>query len=103
VRRWFSLHGAPADTLAFVRKQCGQLASKMRFVSAQFTAMLEDGLVARDRGALQRHGGRDSPEDLSAAGVEITQPVDANEVFAVLPAGAVDSVTGQELQVLHVG
>ncbi|MBE0417087.1 MAG: low specificity L-threonine aldolase [Coriobacteriia bacterium] len=78
------LEGAPADTLAFVRKQCGQLASKMRFVAAQFTAMLEDGLWLETAAHANEMASR-LAEGLSAIGVEVTQPVEANEVFAVLP------------------
>ncbi len=40
----------------FVQKQIGHLASKHRFVAAQFPAMLEDGLWLRDGGTRQRHG-----------------------------------------------
>lgn len=78
-------HGAPADVLAFVRKQSCQLASKMRFVSAQFTAMLEGGLwleLARHANAM---AARLAEEVADAPGVAITQPVQANEVFATLP------------------
>jgi threonine aldolase len=82
------LHGAPADTLAFVRKQCGQLASKMRFVAAQFTAMLEDGLWLETAAHANAMAARIA-QGLREIGVEVTQPVDANEVFAVLPADVV--------------
>lgn len=82
------VHGAPADTLAFVRKQCGQLASKMRFVAAQFTAMLEDGLWLETAAHANAMAAR-LAEGLHAAGVQITQPVEANEVFAVLPGTAI--------------
>lgn len=85
------LHGAPADVLAFVRKQCGQLASKMRFVGAQFTAMLAEGLwletAAHANAMATRLAG-----GVAGLGVEITQPVEANEVFAVLPAEIIPSL-----------
>ncbi len=38
---------AITDDLRYVRKQMGQLASKMRFVAVQFTAMIEGGLYLR--------------------------------------------------------
>ena len=38
-----------AESFAFTRKQLGQLASKMRFVSAQFEALLERRPVAAKR------------------------------------------------------
>ncbi|MDF1541870.1 MAG: aminotransferase class I/II-fold pyridoxal phosphate-dependent enzyme [Anaerosomatales bacterium] len=79
------VHGAPADTLAFVRKQCGQLASKMRFVAAQFSAMLADGLWLETAAHANAMAARIA-EGLGTLGVEVTQPVQANEVFALLPA-----------------
>jgi threonine aldolase len=77
------LHGAPADVLHFVRKQCGQLSSKMRFIAAQFTAMFEDGLWLETAAHANAMAAR-LAEGMQAIGVEITQSVDANEVFAVL-------------------
>ncbi|MBW6467652.1 MAG: aminotransferase class I/II-fold pyridoxal phosphate-dependent enzyme [Coriobacteriia bacterium] len=79
------IHGAPADTLAFVRKQCGQLASKMRFVAAQFSAMLADGLWLETAAHANAMAARIA-EGVQTLGVEVTQPVQANEVFALLPA-----------------
>jgi threonine aldolase len=72
--------------VAFLRKQSMQLASKMRFLAAQFEALLTDwrtpaahanAMAARLAGAVAR-----------VDGVEITQRVEANAVFAVLPAAA---------------
>lgn len=73
----------------YVRKQGMQLASKMRFVAAQFVALLEDGLWRRSAehaNAMARRladGVRDLP------GLRITQPVEANAVFAELAPAAV--------------
>ncbi len=69
----------------FLRKTSMQLASKMRFLSAQFIGLLEDDLWLRSAAhanEMARHleaGARDLPE------VQITQPVQANAVFAILP------------------
>ncbi len=77
---------AAAAELKFLRKQSAQLASKMRFLSAQFLALAEDDLWlanARQSNAMARRladGVRGVP------GVEVTQSVDANAVFAVLPS-----------------
>ena len=52
-----------AADFAFTRKQLGQLASKMRFVSAQFEALLERRPVARERRATRtrwRRASRDA-------------------------------------------
>ncbi len=83
------LGDARTSVLPYARKQLGQLASKMRFVSAQFSAMYEGSLWldsarhANEMAALLAEGAR-------AKGIEITQPVDANEVFAVLPPEKVE-------------
>jgi threonine aldolase len=55
----------------------------MRFISAQFVAMLEGGLwleTARHANAMATR----LADRAASIGIEITQPVDANEVFAVL-------------------
>lgn len=83
--------GAPTDVLRFVRKQCGQLASKMRFVSVQFTAMLEDGLWLQTAAHANAMATR-LAEGARTIGVEVTQPVEANEVFAVLPPDTIPSL-----------
>jgi threonine aldolase len=69
----------------FVRKQDMQLASKMRYVSAQFLAMLQDGLwlqSARHANAMAQRLAEGLRE---ITGVEVTQRVEANMVFALLP------------------
>lgn len=70
----------------FVRKLSTQLASKMRFVSAQLLALHTGDLwleAARRANAMARRltTGLDG-----APGVRVTQTPDANAVFAVLPA-----------------
>jgi threonine aldolase len=78
-----------AADYVFIRKQAMQLASKMRFVAAQFLAMLDDGLWlhnARHSNAMAQRlyeGVCDIP------GVGVSQPVQANAVFATLPGSAV--------------
>ena len=75
-----------ADGFAFIRKQSLQLASKMRFVAAQFQALLEGDLWLRCASQ-----GNAMAAKLAAAlgdvpGLTITRPVQANAVFALLPA-----------------
>jgi len=74
-----------AESFLFIRKQGMQLASKMRFIAAQFTALLSDDLWSRcarhANGMARRLAGK--VEGIS--GVEIIQPVEANGVFAKLP------------------
>lgn len=73
-----------AEQFLYVRKSSGQLASKMRFVSAQFEALyggdlwLENALHSNAMARMLAEGLRDVP------GVTLTQAIEANEVFAVL-------------------
>ena len=69
----------------FIRKQAMQLASKMRFVAAQFEALLSDDLWLHNA----RHANQMAQK--LAAGVahipaiKLSRPVQANAVFAVVP------------------
>ncbi|TGD84275.1 threonine aldolase [Mycolicibacterium sp. CH28] len=73
------------DGIRFVHKQIGHLASKNRFVSAQFNALLRDGLWLQLAGHANAMASRLSA-GLVAAGVELAVPTDANEVFVNLAA-----------------
>ncbi|PKQ30053.1 MAG: threonine aldolase [Actinobacteria bacterium HGW-Actinobacteria-10] len=77
-----------SDALPFVRKQSGQLPSKMRFVAAQFTAMYEGDLWRECAGNANSMAAR-LAEGLRDAGFTLTQEPQANEVFALLPPTAV--------------
>lgn len=78
------------DGLPFLRKQSLQLASKMRFVSAQLTALLEGELWLRNARHANVMARRLADAVTAVAGVEITQRVEANAVFATLPREAID-------------
>ena len=69
----------------FGRKQAMQLPSKMRFMAAQFEALLRDGLWRRNALHANRMARRLAEGAATVPGVTITQPVDANAVFAILP------------------
>lgn len=71
-----------------LRKTFGQLASKMRFVSAQLTALLEDGLWRRNAAHANAMAARLAAAVAGIPGVSITRSVEANAVFAVLPPAA---------------
>ena len=78
-----------ADGFEYLRKQSLQLASKMRFLAAQFEALLEDELWR----SLAEHANQMAAR-LAAAidqvpGVTITRPVQANAIFATLPEQSV--------------
>ena len=63
-------------------KQAGQLASKMRFLSAPWVAMLKDGAWLRHAGNANRMAKRLAEGLSRVEGVEIMFPVEANAVFA---------------------
>ena len=76
---------ARRETTRYVRKQAAQLASKMRFVAAQFVAVLEDGLWLETASHANAMAARLAAGASLLPGVTITQCVQANEVFATLP------------------
>jgi threonine aldolase len=79
-----------ADPLRHLRKQSMQLASKMRFISAQLEALLTDELWRRAAGHANAMARRLGAAVGGLDGVVLTQPVQANGVFAILPPGAAE-------------
>ncbi len=81
-----------SDGLIYLRKLNMQLASKMRFVSAQLIALLTDDLYLRSAGHANAMAARlrAALETGSINGIEFTQPTQANAVFAILPEGVAD-------------
>ena len=75
---------------AYTRKQLGQLASKMRFVSAQLEALLEGDLWLRGAAHANAMAARLASQVEKLDAVEITHPVEANAVFARMPREAID-------------
>ena len=78
------------DGFLYLRKRAMQLASKMRYVSAQLEALLAGDLWQRSAAHANAMARRlfDAVHALPA--LTITQPVEANVVFAVLPAEATE-------------
>ncbi|EMY32578.1 L-threonine aldolase [Arthrobacter crystallopoietes BAB-32] len=81
-----------ATGLPYLRKMNMQLASKMRFISAQFVALLEDGLWLRSAAHANAMAARLRAAVDRIDGVVPTQPTQANAVFAALPSGAADRI-----------
>jgi threonine aldolase len=77
-----------AERFPFWRKQAMQLASKMRFVSAQLEALLTDELWPRNASHANAMAARLAAGVADIDGVELTRPVQANGVFAILPPPA---------------
>jgi threonine aldolase len=87
-----SFHPAEGSPLRYIRKQSMQLASKMRFVSAQFAALLSDDLW-RANAAHANSMAKRLAEGVSAIpGVTVVYPVEANGVFASLPPGVAEAL-----------
>jgi threonine aldolase len=88
------LDPAASDGLVFLRKVNMQLASKMRFLSAQFIELLSGDLWKRSAehanamAARLRSGLEAAIADGSAPGLRFTQATQANAIFATLPADA---------------
>jgi threonine aldolase len=80
--------GLAAD-FAYVRKQGMQLHSKMRFISAQFEALLSNDLWKRNATHANKMA-KKLAAVIEKAGGTITQKVDANGVFALLPVHAIE-------------
>ncbi len=78
-----------AADFKFYRKQGMQLASKMRFLSAQFEALLKDGLWLRNAQHSNRMAQMLKRELSKIPQVKIAYKVEANGIFAKLPRRAI--------------
>ena len=74
-----------ARDLKYLRKQAMQLHSKMRFIGAQFTALLSDDLWKKNAAHSNAMAKLLERELRRFSQVTITQSVDANGVFAIFP------------------
>lgn len=72
--------------MPFLRKSAMQLASKMRFISVQFEALLGGDLWLRNASHSNAMAQRLADAVRGLDGIQITQQVQANAVFAILPA-----------------
>ena len=92
------LNPEAATGLSFLRKLNMQLSSKMRFISAQFIALLDgdlwlrnashaNAMAARLRGALE-----DGILSGEITGVTFTQATQSNAIFVILPDGVADRI-----------
>jgi len=72
-----------------IRKQCSQLASKMRFISAQFEALFTDGLWLDNAIHANRMTRRLAERVGAISRVDLIGVPEANSLFATLPAAAV--------------
>ena len=75
-----------AAYLKFYRKQSAQLYSKMRYLSAQYTAYFEDGLWLKNATQANEMAGLLAQKIEHLPGIQITQKVESNAIFLIMPA-----------------
>ena len=78
------MQAADAVNAPYLRKQHMQLSSKMRFLAAQFNALLTDGLWLRNAAHANAMATRLAAGLAEIPGVEVVYPVQADAVFARL-------------------
>lgn len=83
------------DNLKFIRKQGMQLYSKMRFIAAQFIAYLENDLWLRNALHANRMAKILCNELAKIKGINLTQKVDANGIFLLLPEHIIEPLREQ--------
>lgn len=74
-----------SEDFKYIRKQGMQLASKMRFIAAQFEAYLSDDLWKKNAEHANRMARILADEVAKISGITITQNVESNGVFATIP------------------
>ena len=84
------LNPEASEGLIFLRKLSMQLASKMRFVSAQLIALLESDLWMRSASHANAMAARLRSALEGVPAVRFTQPTQANALFAILPRDSAD-------------
>jgi threonine aldolase len=83
------MQSADAVNAPYLRKQHMQLSSKMRFLAAQFNALLNDGLWLRNAAHANAMATRLATGLAGIPGVDVVYPVQADAVFARLDPGHV--------------
>jgi threonine aldolase len=83
---------ALAHDFLFLRKQGMQLASKMRFISAQLDALLTNDLWLKNAQHSNRMAKLLEKELQRVRNVKIVYPVQANGVFAQIPRQAIEKI-----------
>ncbi len=75
-----------ATAAEYIQKQSAQLPSKMRYISAQFSAMLENDLWLKHALHANRMAAQLSDGIQKISGLELTQKTEVNAVFLKIPA-----------------
>jgi threonine aldolase len=83
---------ALSQDFLYLRKQSMQLASKMRFIAAQFEALLTDNLWLRSAQHANRMAKLLEKEVGLIPGVRVVWNVEANGVFAQIPPHSIEKI-----------
>lgn len=83
---------ALAEDFAYRCKQAGQLASKMRFLSAPWIGLLESGAWLRNAEHSNACAARLAAQVADVAAVSLLFPVQANSVFLLAPEPVLDAL-----------
>ena len=78
--------------MKYIRKQGMQLHSKMRFIGAQFNALLTNDLWRKSSKHANGMAKLLEQELRKISAVKITQSVDANGVFALIPPAIISDL-----------
>jgi threonine aldolase len=85
-----TLTEGPAESMKYLRKMNMQLASKMRFISAQLLALYGTDLWLTSAAHANAMAAKLSAAVQATAGVELVYPTESNGVFAELPNAVAD-------------
>jgi threonine aldolase len=85
-------HARLSQDFLYLRKQSMQLASKMRFIAAQFEALLSDDLWHRSAEHANRMARLLEKEVSRIPEVRVVWKVEANGVFAQIPHHAIEKI-----------
>ncbi|CAM2958143.1 Low specificity L-threonine aldolase [Legionella steigerwaltii] len=81
-----------ADDFLYIRKQGMQLASKMRFISAQFHALFSNDLWKRNATHANKMAAYFANKLKTISSVTLTQTVQANAIFAIMPGELINKL-----------
>lgn len=80
------------DNFGFVQKQGMQMASKMRYISAQFVALLSNDLWKKNAEHANKMAAYFAEKLSECKAVTITHPVEINSIFAQMPAQLIEKL-----------
>jgi len=92
-----------AEELGYRRKRGGHLFSKMRFLSAQLEAYLADDLWLRNARHANTMAAALAEGLAELPGVELSHPVEANEIFVTLPEPMIEGLFARGFQFYRWG